>query len=214
MIAQYMNVLNAAEVYTYKWLKWQILCYSYFTTYVHTKNDSVGEDLEQPNSYMQLVRIWNDTTTLENKLAAFSKVRYTSNAWPSSSTAGFIHNSQKIGKAPLYYNRILFRNRKEQTVGIQVTSMNLKIMLLGERSHLYKMLGNAHSFIVTETDRWFPEGQRMLGGWYAKVTGQLWRLLEMSWIDYSHNFMGTYTFKMHWVVHLTQMQWCTGIMPQ
>lgn len=51
------------------------------------------------------------------------------------------------------------------------------------RFHLYKMLENAHSFIVTETDRWFPEGQRVLEGWYAKVTGQLWQLLEMSRID-------------------------------
>ena len=27
-----VNVLDATELYTLKWLKWQILCYVYFTT--------------------------------------------------------------------------------------------------------------------------------------------------------------------------------------
>ena len=27
-----MKVLNAVEPYTQKWLKWSILCYTYFTT--------------------------------------------------------------------------------------------------------------------------------------------------------------------------------------
>ena len=26
-----VNALNATELYTYKWLKWSILCYVYFT---------------------------------------------------------------------------------------------------------------------------------------------------------------------------------------
>ena len=34
-----VNVLNVAELYTSKWLKWQVLCYVYLTTKQNNKRN-------------------------------------------------------------------------------------------------------------------------------------------------------------------------------
>ena len=43
-----MDVLNVTEVYTIKWLKWQILCYVYFITVKKKKKKSPYSIMDSP----------------------------------------------------------------------------------------------------------------------------------------------------------------------
>ena len=51
IVAQPMNVFNTTELHIYKWLRWQILCYIYFTTIL-----KIGE--KNKTKYTEKIKIY------------------------------------------------------------------------------------------------------------------------------------------------------------